>query len=110
MRKNSILVIGALILMPLAACKVEKTGEDTYQVQSPTPEAKAAGREAAADAREATQEISADAREAGREIKADAKEVGKDVAAGAREATRETGKAVEKAGKKMQKHSKPGDQ
>lgn len=109
MRKNWI-VAGALILLPLAACKVEKTGEDTYKVEAPTPEAKAAGQEAAADAREAGREISADAKEAGREIKADAKEVGKDVQAGAREATRKTGVAVEKAGKKMQKHAKPGDQ
>lgn len=99
MRKNWMILTAALILLPLGACKVEKTGEDTYKVEAPTPEAKAAGQEAAADAREA-----------GQEIKADAKEAGKDVAAGAREATRETGKAVEKAGKKMQEKAKPGDQ
>lgn len=98
MRKNW-MVVGALILLPLGACKVEKTAEDTYQVQAPTPEAKAAGEEAAADAREAA-----------REIKADAKEAGKDIQAGAREATRETGKAVEKAGKKMQEKAKPDNQ
>ena len=104
------LVVGVLILLPLGACKVEKTGDDTYQVQAPTPEAKAAGQEAAADAREAGQEIKADAKEAGQEIKAETKEAARDVQAGTREATRETGKAVEKAGKKIQHHAKPGDQ
>lgn len=109
MRKNW-MVVGALILLPLGACKVEKTGEDTYKVEAPTPEAKAAGQEAAADVREAGREIKADAKEAGQEIKADAKEAGKDIQAGTREAIRETGKAVEKAGKKMQEKAKPDDQ
>jgi len=109
MRKNWI-VAGALILLPLGACKVEKTGEDTYKVEAPTPEAKAAGQEAAADAREAGREIKADAKEAAKDIEAGAKEAGKDIEAGAREATRETGKAVEKAGKKMQEKAKPDGQ
>jgi hypothetical protein len=43
----------ALVLLALAACKVEKTGKDTYKVVAPTPQAKAAGEKAKDDAKEA---------------------------------------------------------
>jgi len=43
----------AIVLLALAACKVEKTGQDTYKVVAPTPQAKAAGEKAKDDAKEA---------------------------------------------------------
>lgn len=54
MKRN--LVIAALLLT--AACKVEKTGQDTYKVTTPTPEAKAAAEKAAEKTREATHDAS----------------------------------------------------
>ena len=40
------------ILLAAFACKVEKTGQDTYKVIAPTPEAKAAAQRAAEKARQ----------------------------------------------------------
>jgi len=45
------LIIAAAVLL-LVACKVEKTGKDTYKVVAPTPQAKAAGAEAKKDLQE----------------------------------------------------------
>ena len=55
--KRTTTLIAALLLT--AACKVEKTGQDTYKVVTPTPEAKAAAQKAAEKAREATHDASA---------------------------------------------------
>ncbi len=49
----------ALALVALAACKVEKTGKDTYKVVAPTPEAKAAGEKAKDEAKEAADKMKA---------------------------------------------------
>ena len=49
-------IIAALLLA--IACKVEKTGKDTYKVVAPTPEAKAAAKKATEKAREVTHEAS----------------------------------------------------
>jgi len=49
-------IIAALLLA--VACKVEKTGKDTYKVVAPTPEAKAAAQKAGEKAREVTHEAS----------------------------------------------------
>jgi hypothetical protein len=51
-----IIIMTALLL---AACRVEKTGQDTYKVVSPTPEAKAAAEKAKEKAREVTHDASA---------------------------------------------------
>jgi hypothetical protein len=45
------LIIAAAVLL-LVACKVEKTGKDTYKVVAPTPQAKAAGAEVKKDLQE----------------------------------------------------------
>jgi len=114
-------ILSAIALVAfLSACKVEKTGEDTYKVQTPdTDKVEAQTREAAASTETALenagQEIKEGAREvanseAAQDLKAGAKEVGKDAAAVGREAAAATGAAIEKAGKKIQEHAKPGDQ
>jgi len=54
--KRTLIVAAALAL--LVACKVEKTGQDTYKVVAPTPEAKAAAQKAAEKARQATHDAS----------------------------------------------------
>src|SRR4051812_29240474 len=46
----------ALVLV--VACKVEKTGQDTYKVVAPTPEAKAAAQKAKDDAQKAVHNAS----------------------------------------------------
>jgi len=73
------ITIAALTILALA-CKVEKTGRDTYKVVAPTPEAKAA------------------AKKAGEE----AKEAGEKVKAGAADAAVKVGDAMKKAGEKTQ--------
>ena len=50
------IIIAALALA--VACKVEKTGQDTYKVIAPTPEAKAAAEKAAEKARQAAHDAS----------------------------------------------------
>lgn len=88
MKKLRILIAAAFLIFPLAACDVEKTGEDTYQVEAPTDEAEAAADRAAEETREAGQAIEEGARDAGEA----------------------TGTALEEAGEEIQEHSKPGDQ
>lgn len=98
MRKTFIIIVAiAAILAP--GCRVEKTGEDTYQVETPTPEA-----------REAAQDASTAVSTAAAEIKEEAKEAAAATETAVREGVRKTGKAMEKTGKEMQKKSKPGDQ
>jgi hypothetical protein len=53
MKKLNVAITLAIVLLALAACKVEKTGQDTYRVVAPTPQAKAAGEKAKDDAKEA---------------------------------------------------------
>jgi hypothetical protein len=54
--------------------------------------------------------MKADVKEAGRDAAAAGREVGKDAAAAGRDAAHATGTALEAAGKKIQKHAKPGNQ
>ena len=49
-------IIAALVLA--IACKVEKTGQDTYKVVAPTPEAKAAAKRAEEKSKEVTHDAS----------------------------------------------------
>jgi hypothetical protein len=99
MKKFVLFMAMILVAIPFTACRVEKTGDDTYQVEVPTPEAE-----------RAAQQAGAKAREVGQEIKEEAKELGGKVREGTREAGQKTGTAVEEAGKEMREHSKPGDQ
>jgi hypothetical protein len=71
-----------ILILALAAfgCKVEKTGEDTYKVVTPTPEAKAAAEKA----------------------KEQAKVVGQEVKEGAARAAEATGTALQKVGREAQ--------
>lgn len=99
MKKTLIAVAITLLALPFVACRVEKTGEDTYQVEAPTPEAEAAAERAAEETREA-----------GQAIKEGAQEAGAAAVEGTRKAGQKVGEALEEAGKEMQEHSKPGDQ
>lgn len=125
--KRNILVVGAGTLLLLTGCKVEKTSDDTYKVETPdTKEVKRETREAGQDIKEGAQQVGQEAREAGQqikkgaqeiaaspaaqEIKEGAKQIGKGVGIAARDATAAAGRGMEKAGKKMQEKSKPGDQ
>lgn len=54
MKRITLIAVLALAI----ACKVEKTGQDTYKVVAPTPEAKAAAQKAADKAKEATHDAS----------------------------------------------------
>lgn len=78
-------IILALVLL-LAACKVEKTGQDTYKVVAPTPQAKAASEKA----------------------KAEAQDLGKKIEAGAAEAAKKTGAELQKAGEKVSQKTTTG--
>ncbi|MDQ6799801.1 MAG: hypothetical protein M3041_03085 [Acidobacteriota bacterium] len=71
------ITIVALTILALA-CKVEKTGQDTYKVVTPTPEAKAAAEKA----------------------KEQAKVVGQEIKQGAADAAVKVGGAMQKAGEK----------
>jgi len=62
------LIIGAIVLA-LVACKVEKTGKDTYRVVAPTPQAKAAGETAKKDLKEMGAKLKKEAGELGDKAK-----------------------------------------
>jgi len=125
--KRIALVSVTAATLVLFGCKVEKTGDDTYKVQTPdTQEVKQETREAGQDIREGAQQVGEQAREAGKDIKEGAKEVaaspaaqeikegarqiGKGVGIAARDATAAAGRGMEKAGKEMQEKAKPKDQ
>ena len=54
--RRTILVVATIVAL---ACKVEKTGQDTYKVVAPTPEAKAAAEKAKEQAKEAGEKLKA---------------------------------------------------
>ena len=84
------------------ACKVEKTGQDTYSVQAPTPEAKAAAEKASVKTQEAGREINESAQKAADALKPQLQEAGKKLKQGAQTAAEKTGEAMQQAGKSMQ--------
>jgi hypothetical protein len=57
------------IVVVLAACKVQKTGQDTYKVVVPTRGAKAAGAKAKVEAQAAAEKIKQEARKLGDKVK-----------------------------------------
>jgi len=65
---NRIAIVALLVLG--AACKVEKTGRDTYKVIAPTPQAKAAAAKAQAKTATAIEKLGNEVREAGAKLKA----------------------------------------
>ena len=64
------LLIGAIVLA-LAACKVEKTGKDTYKVVVPTAQAKAAGEKAKVQAKEVGAKLKKEAEKLGEKVKSE---------------------------------------
>ena len=54
MRRIVVLALAALLVF---ACKVEKTGKDTYKVIAPTPQAKKAGEKAKEEAKTAVEKL-----------------------------------------------------
>ncbi|HUJ12945.1 MAG TPA: hypothetical protein VL284_04060 [Thermoanaerobaculia bacterium] len=65
---HRISIVAFLILA--AACKIEKTGRDTYKVIAPTPQAKAAAARARAKTATAIQKLGSEVRQAGAKLKA----------------------------------------
>jgi len=62
--------MGAVVLA-LAACKIEKTGQDTYKVVAPTPQAKAAGEKAKVQAKEVGARLKKEAEKLGDKVKSE---------------------------------------
>jgi len=126
--KNSLVRLATSLAATLfLACTVEKTASDTYEVKTPTREevnrttttATTNAAEAGHDIKEGAKAVGEEIRETGREvaqsetgqeIKAGAKEAGKDLKEAGRDVAGATGRALERAGKSMQKHAKPGNQ
>lgn len=54
------LFIATAMVLALAACKIHKTGQDTYKVTMPTPEAKKAGEKMKTEAKEAGAKLKAE--------------------------------------------------
>lgn len=88
-----------LLVAMLTACEVRQTGDDTYQVEAPTETAEQAGQEVVQETTTAVQELGEEAGEAAQATEE-----------AARDAAHATGTALEKAGREVQQHSKPGDQ
>ena len=65
----------ALLTLALA-CKVEKTGQDTYKVVAPTPEAKAAAEKVKAQTSTAAQKLSDELKKVGEKAKTESKTIG----------------------------------
>ncbi|MGA7616205.1 MAG: hypothetical protein WBX15_13605 [Thermoanaerobaculia bacterium] len=95
----AILGASAWLLVSLAGCRVEKTGEDTYSVTAPTETAKDAMHNTETAARQLGEETSTALDQAGRSLEK-----------AGRNAAQKTGTALEKGGKELQKHARPGDQ
>ncbi len=108
MRKLT-LIPAALLLIGTVACET-KTEKDVTIGDGSTVSSTTVSTNVPAIDTTATAEMKADMKEAGRDAKAAAIEAGKDVKEAGREAAHATGTALEKAGKKIQKHSKPGNQ
>ena len=78
------MVMFAAIAALAISCKVQKTGENTYKVVAPTPQAKTAAERAKVQAREAGEKHKQETRVA----------------------AQKTGRALEHAGRQLQEHAK----
>lgn len=99
MKNCFVVTVVLLVSLSLFGCKVKKTDEDTYNVTIPTEKA-----------REAARQMSERAKEANEQMQEAAQEAAPVIEEKARDAAKGAGKAIEKAGKEIQQHSKPGDQ
>ena len=102
------------LALVLAGCKVQRTGEDTYKVVTPTPEAKAAGQKIKEDAKKLGQDLKKTAHEIGQteaaaKIRAGAHEAAEGIKEGAGEAAQATGKTLQKKGREIQNSTKRDD-
>lgn len=102
MRGTFAVLVLATLVVP--GCNIERTGEDRYQVETPTPEAEDAAERVEEGARRLGDEIAE-----GAEAVAES-EAAQELEAGVRAAGQKAGEGLEKAGKELQEHSKPGDQ
>lgn len=66
----------ALCLIALCACKVQKTGPDTYKVVAPTPQAKAAGEKAKVEAARDAQKLKEGAARLAQKVGAELQQAG----------------------------------
>lgn len=103
-----------VILFALTACRVEKTTDEGYKVET-APEVEEAARSVGEKAEGVAKTVKEEAEEfaqspAGQKVKEGAKQVGEGLETAAREAAAATGRGLEKAGKKIQEHAKPDDQ
>jgi len=105
MKRVNLLLVVAVATFFAGACKVEKTGENEYKVETPSKEDV---REAGTDVKEGAQAVKDS--EAVKDIKEGTKEAAADVKEAGRDAASATGRAMEKAGKKIQEKAKPGYQ
>ena len=72
MTRTIILTIAILAL----ACKVEKTGQDTYKVIAPTPQAKAAAQKVKQQTETAAEKLGGELKKVGQKAKSEAAQVG----------------------------------
>lgn len=63
--------IVAAVVLALVACKVEKTGQDTYKVVAPTPQAKVAGEKAKVQAKEAVEKLKKEGEKLSEKVKSE---------------------------------------
>ena len=93
---KALAIIGIIVLaLALTACDVERTGENSVEISTDT-----AATAAAADSAATAADV----------IKEESKEAAAATESAARDAAQKTGTALEKAGKEIQEHSKPGNQ
>ena len=78
-----LMIIAAIAALAIS-CKVQKTGENTYRVVAPTPEAKSDADRAKVQAREAGEKLKEEAKVAGQKA----------------------GRALQHAGHQLEEHSK----
>ena len=71
---NRLLPIALLTLA--LACKVEKTGKDTYKVVAPTPEAKAAAQKVKEQTTTAAEKLGEELKKVGEKAKTESKTIG----------------------------------
>jgi hypothetical protein len=87
----------ALAFLTVAlACKVEKTGQDTYRVVAPTPKAKAAAEKLKEQTSTAAQKLEDELKKVGSKAKTETKTIGTE----AKEETKETTTKIEAKKKK----------
>jgi uncharacterized lipoprotein YmbA len=62
-------LFAVIVVLALAACKVQKTGQDTYRVVAPTPQAKKAAEKAKVQAKEVGAKLKAETEKLQQKVK-----------------------------------------